>query len=132
MLEGFSSVPVLTGSAFMSVTDNGINFNKNVLLRMKKPKYVQFLINRSAKKVAIQACDNAAENAVQFYKDNVNIKYGVRYNNKDLETMVAAIMDWDLSSSNYRIDGVYLDDEHAMLFDLATARKFEKKTLKTK
>ena len=31
MLEGFLEVPILQGSSFMSITVNGINFNKNVV-----------------------------------------------------------------------------------------------------
>lgn len=130
MLDGFSPIPVFTGSAFLSVTDNGINFNKNVLLRMNKPEYVVLLLNREKKQLAIQECCKENTNSVQFYKPSTDIKYGVRFNNRDIENTIAAMMNWNLKESNYRIDGVYLENEHAMLFDLNRFRQFAKKNLK--
>ena len=45
MLEGFTKIPVLSGSSFMSVTSNGINFNGNVVFHLQRTKFVVFFLS---------------------------------------------------------------------------------------
>ena len=127
MLEGFVKLPILSGSSFVSVTSNEINFNGNVVFHMKKAEYVSLLLNSKEKKIAIQKCDKDDEDKIQFFREGTNWKNGVRFNNRDIQQMIAMMMGWDLEKFNYRADGIYVDDEHAMVFDLNTARKFLKK-----
>ena len=49
MLEGFLEVPILQGSSFMSITDNGINFNKNVVKHMQGAENIIILCNSNKK-----------------------------------------------------------------------------------
>ncbi len=58
MLSGFTKVQILQGSSFMSITNNGINFNGNVVFHMQKTKYVIFLLNTTDQQIAIQKCDD--------------------------------------------------------------------------
>lgn len=40
------------------------------------------------------------------------------------------MMNWNLKDKNYRIDGIYLDAESAMIFDMNSAREFNKRNKK--
>ena len=127
MLEGFVELPILQGSSFMSVTDNGLNFNKNVVKHMQRAESVKILCNSSKKQIAIQKCNKNTENSIPFYRDEKNLKTGVRFNNRELQQMIAAMMDWNLSEYNYRADGFLAGDNKTMIFNLNCARKFTKK-----
>lgn len=128
MLEGFVEVTILQGSSFLSVTDNGLNFNKNVVKHMQRAESVKILRNTSKKQLAIQKCDKNAENSIPFYRDEKNLTTGVRFNNREVQQMIETMMDWNLNEYNYRIDGFLADDNETMIFNLNTARRFSKKT----
>ena len=127
MLEGFVEVPILQGSSFLSVTDNGLNFNKNVVKHMRRAESVKIFCNSSKKQLAIQKCDKNAENFIPFYRGEKNLTNGVRFNNREVQQMIATMMDWNLSEYNYRADGFLADDGETMIFNLNCARKFTKK-----
>lgn len=128
MLEGFKPFELMTGSAVLSVTNNGLSFNKNVINKMGRPEYIRFMINASTKQLAIQKTDENDTVGVQFVRKSSDNRNGVRYNNRDLENTIATLMEWNLSTKTYRIDGIYQEDDHAMIFNLLTARAFPKRT----
>lgn len=127
MLEGFVEVPILQGSSFLSVTSNGLNFNKNVVKHMRQAESIKIYCNSSKKQLAIKKCDNKAENSIPFYRDAKSLKTGVRFNNREVQQMIATMMNWNLSEYNYRADGFLADDAETMIFNLNCARKFDKK-----
>ena len=47
-----------------------------------------------------------------------------RWGNRDLLQTISQMMDWNLANDGYKIDGIYYQDEHAMIFNLTTATKF--------
>ena len=130
MLEGFVKIPLLSGSSFLSVTSNGLNFNNNVVYRMNKAKYIVLLLNEDKKQLAIQKCDENTEDKISFFRDEKNLKNGVRFNNRETQIMIAQMMNWNLEQYNYRVDGIYYEKEQAMIFDLNMARKFKKRIVK--
>ena len=132
MLEGFLEVPILQGSSFMSITDNGINFNKNVVKHMQGAENITLLCNSTKKQIAIQKCDKGRENSIQFYRDEKNFVNGVRFNNREVVQMIVSMMNWDLQEFNYRADGFLTSDKNTMIFDLNSARKFNKKNKRPK
>ena len=127
MLEGFIQIPIFMGSSFVSVTDNGLNFNKNVVKHMNKAERIILLCNSNKKQIAIQKCDKGTENSIQFYRDEKNLTNGVRFNNREVQQMIATMMNWNLQEFNYRADGFIADDGKTMIFDLNGARKFPKR-----
>ena len=127
MLEGFVEVPILQGSSFISVTDNGLNFNKNVVKHMRIAESIKILCNSSKKQIAIKKCGKNDENSIPFYRDEKNLKTGVRFNNREVQQMIATMMDWNLNEYNYRADGFLADDGETMIFNLNCARRFSKK-----
>ena len=128
MLEGFLEIPILQGSSFMSVTDNGLNFNKNVVKHMQKAARIRLLCNPVKKQIAIQKCDSSNENSIPFYRDEKSLQNGVRFNNREIQQMIAKMMDWDLSQYIYRADGFLAEDGRTMMFNLNNAREFKKKS----
>ena len=131
LLEGFVEVPILQGSSFLSVTENGLNFNKNVVKHMQRAEYIVLLCNSDKKQLAIIKCDKNRENAIPFYRDEKNLKTGVRFNNREVQQMIATMMNWDLQTFNYRVDGFMASDRRTMIFNLNSARVLNKRA-KTK
>lgn len=131
MLEGFVEVPILQGSSFLSVTNNGLNFNKNVVKHMRKAETIKIFCNSSKKQLAIQKCDDKVENSIPFYRDDKNLTNGVRFNNREVQQMIATMMDWNLNEYNYRADGFLADDGETMIFNLNSSRRFTKKNKTT-
>ena len=131
MLEGYKKITLYSGSSFISVTNNGITFNKNAIQRLKMPEHVVFLLNSAEKKIAVQVCDDATDkDAILFCQNGKEYKNGLRINNRELQQQLASMMSWNLKDKNYRIDGIYLGAESAMIFDMNSAREFNKRNKK--
>ena len=79
-LEGFSAFDFSEGVPYVSFTPNGLTFNKSVTLKLGEPEHVKFLINESAKQVAIQVCDAGDKNATVFYRPKASGVLSVRKN----------------------------------------------------
>ena len=127
MLEGFVKIPVLTGSSFVSITDNGLNFSGMTVFHMQKAEYINLFVNADTKQIAIKECKKNAEYAIRFFRNEKNLKIGVRFNNREIQQMIAKMMDWDFQKYNYKVDGFYNEDEHVMIFDLTKTKKSAKK-----
>lgn len=72
--------------------------------------------------IAVQPCDDSDENATPFFKAKKSGLITVRWNNGELISTISKLMEWDLSKNIYRIDGNFLDEEKAMVFDLKSAK----------
>ena len=118
-LENFKPFNFGEGVPYVSVTNNGMTFNKSVIMKMNYPSYVRLLIDEGSKRIAVQACTQDTPNAVLFYnKEKKSNTLSVRWNGRDLLNTIQALTNWDLSQCGYRIEGDLLKEEHAMLFDL--------------
>ena len=120
-LSNFSVFDFREGVPYVSITNNGLTFNKSVIMKMNYPEYVILLINSESKQIAVQACNESDENAVQFYKEKANGVMSVRWNAKDLINTIARMCAWDLSQMSYRVNGVLIPEQSLMLFDLTDA-----------
>jgi len=123
MLEGFKKVNMVTGLPSLSITKNGITFNKPSIVKLGKPAYVYLLQNEEKRKLAVQVCDEKDSDAVPFLKDTDKSVLSVRWNNSDLLKTISQWMDWDLDNEGYRVEGDYYKEESAMIFDLNQAKK---------
>lgn len=110
------------GVPYISVTKNGVTFNKAVIMKLNYPEHVVLLINPEEKIIAIKACDATTPNSAFFYKKNDKKVLSVRWNSKDLLKTIQSITDWNLSDDSYRIEGSLIQEENAMLFDLKTSQ----------
>lgn len=124
-LENFIPFDFTEGAAYVSVTKNGLTFNKAVMSKLNFPRHATLLINGVDRKIAIQGYDFEAPRSVPFYKGTDSKAVSVRLTGKDLLNTIAEMMQWDLSNSSYRIDGKLLPAERAVVFDLTQARNLD-------
>ena len=119
MLEGFKKVNLTSGLPYVSITDNGITFSKNAVIKMGKPKNVVLIMNEEKKMIAVQICDANEEGSIQFFKNIKSIN--VRINNKDFIYTLSRLMNWNIKEEGYRILGDWYENEQVMIFDLTKA-----------
>ena len=119
IFDGFTSFNFEEGVPYVSITKNGVTFNKAVIMKLDYPAFVQLLINPEGKQIAIKSCAEGDQNSTSFFKkkETSNV-LSVRWNVKDLLNTLQEITGWDLSSDGYRVDGTLIKEEGAMLFDL--------------
>ncbi len=122
-LDGFRTFNFSEGVPYVSVTSNGMTFNKAVIMKLGYPEHVVLLVDDDGKRIAIQACDEDTPNAVAFFKPKKNNVLSVRWNGKDLLNTIGELTGWDIRREAFRIDGVLLREDRAMLFDLNSAVK---------
>lgn len=120
-LGNFKAFDFNEGVPYVSVTNNGLTFNKSVIMKMKYPAYARLLINEKEQQIAIQSCDENSEKAVQFYREKANGVLSVRWNSKDLIQTIARVCNWDLTKDSYRVQGILIPEEAIMLFNLSDA-----------
>ena len=125
MLSGFKPFNFNEGVPYVSVTTNGVTFNRSVVMKLDYPEHVVLLIDEEGKRIAVQACSEITENAVQFYKKKKNDVISVRWNGKDLLNTLQAMMGWNLNEKAFRVEGTLLKTERAMLFDLSEATELK-------
>ncbi len=123
MFQDFQTFNFEEGVPYISITKNGVTFNKAVIMKLNYPKHVILLINPIAKKIAIQCCSQDTPNSVPFHKEKANNVLSIRWNAKDLLNTLQDIAGWDLSKESYRIDGILFKEVEAMVFDLTTAKE---------
>lgn len=121
--SGFKEFDFDEGVPYVSVTKNGITFNKGVVLKLGKPSRVVLLINSETKQIAIRGCEEGTPRSNAFYKDNQRGVVSVRWNSRDLLSTFRDMMKWNLDLESYRVEGQLLKDEGAMLFDFNNAEK---------
>ena len=121
LLENFKVFNFNEGVPYVSVTNNGITFNKSVVMKMGYPEYVIFLIDELTRRIAIQTSDENTTNSVAFYKQKKSNVISVRWNGRDLLNTISDMMNWNLEEKAYRMDGKLLTEERAMIFDLNEA-----------
>lgn len=125
MLEEFKQYNMTIGTASVSVTENGIAFSKTTVVKMDKVSHVKFYIDENRKRIAIQKAKENEDGAISFYNNQKIIS--VRWNNKELLKTLEKMMKWELAGNVYKVDGDYIPEEEAMIFDLNKAEKTSSK-----
>ena len=104
----------------MSITKNGITFNKAAVIKMDKAPSIFLFLNSAEKKIAIQKCAPEADGAVPFYKETSGY-IAAKINNGDFIHTVSKMMDWQLDRAGYKCLGDAYPEEGVMIFDLSSA-----------
>ena len=120
-LSNFKVFDFNEGLPYVSITNNGLTFNKSVIMKMNYPAHVRLLINDNDKQIAIQVCDENDKKSVQFYKEKANGVLSVRLNSKDLISTIERIGQWNLKETSYRVKGTLIPESSLMLFDFSDA-----------
>ena len=84
LLDGFKAFDFSEGFPYVSVTRNGVTFNKAVVVKLNYPSHVLLLINDETHQIAVQACSADNPKAVAFFKPKKSGLISVRWNGKDL------------------------------------------------
>jgi hypothetical protein len=121
LLDGFEVIDTITGSPTMSITKNGISFNKTTLEKLACPEYVRALIDKTNKKIAIVPCGKTDRGSRSFYKVGKDTSNGARWNNYDLKQTIETLMKWNLEEESWKITGLYSEEDNALIFDLSNA-----------
>ena len=119
MFENFTTFNFNEGVPYVTVTKNGVAFNKGVIMKLNYPTHVLLLINAVNKQIAIKACSSDNPNAIAFYNDEKKSNaLTVRWNARDLLNTIKEITGWDYSKEGYKAAGTLISEEQAILFDL--------------
>lgn len=124
-LENFKIFNFNEGVPYVSVTSNGITFNKAVVMKLGYPEHVLLLTDEESCCIAVQKSDADNPRAAAFYKPKKSKVISVRWNGRDLLNTICEMTGWDLSMHSYRIDGALLREENAMLFNLREAKELK-------
>lgn len=119
-LEGFVPFDFSAGIPSVSITPNGVTFNKSVAIKLNYPEHVVLLISAEKKQMAIIACSEDTDRSTAFYKKRERDKpaQSVRWNNRDLLNCLSEMMEWELTQTSHRVEGKLLPSGDAMIFDL--------------
>ena len=77
--SGFKEFDFEEGMPYVSITKNGITFNKGVVMKLGRPSRVVLLINSESKQIAIRGCDESTPRSNAFYKENDRGVVSVRW-----------------------------------------------------
>ena len=125
LLDSFKPFNFNEGVAYVSITNNGMTFNKSVVMKLDYPAHVVLLTDEGSKRIAIRRCEPSDPNAASFYKQRKSNVLSVRWNGRDLLNTIEEMMGWDLSKTGYKADGLLLREENAMIFDLSKATELK-------
>ena len=123
LFENFTPFNFEEGNPTVSITKNGVTFNRAAVLKLNYPSHVILLINEDDKKIAIKVCNENDDNSASFYKKKDANIILVRWNSKDLLNTISTLMNWTLSENGYRIEGILIKEESAIIFDLNKAKR---------
>lgn len=126
MLDGFEPLTIASGGIRMTVTRNGVSFSKGALEKLRCTEFVLPLIDRVGKRFAIVTCGEGAKNAKAFYRGG-EVADGVRWNERDLIATFSKLVGKNLEENGVTIDGVYSEEDDALVFDFNRARPSRKR-----
>lgn len=115
MLQGFEQYFFEKEIEFTISKTGGVSFKAGTIQALGKCEYIQVFFKDSERLLAIKSAKKSDNCAVPFRsKSNY-----VRYNSYDFKKRVSSLMGVNFSDcSSYKVGGVYLPKENAVVFDL--------------
>ena len=120
MIEGFKPISITSGVPTLSITKNGIGFNKAAILKIDAPQYVRVLQNSEKNMIALCPCNKDDDYAAPFAKDGLKT-INVRWNSKDFTSTIALMVSWDGTTRGKKVVGQYYAEENMLIFDMNQA-----------
>lgn len=123
-MEGFKPFTFGNIGPSVSITKNGLTFNKAAVEKLGSPQYAQLLINEKEKKLAVKKTNMTDPLAVPFFTAGKKSSPSVRWNSKELLKAVCNMTKWDLNGdgcTGYKVFATYDRAENALMIDLTTA-----------
>ena len=109
----------IAGRAVLTVTKNGVSFSKQAVSKLSYTHYVQIFINKNEKKLGVRVCDEKDANSIKFVNNSRDKVDYVRWNNSDFTSEINSLVSPDVAAKGYKVEGEYLEEENALLFDFA-------------
>ncbi|NMM97250.1 hypothetical protein [Bifidobacterium olomucense] len=128
LLDSFEIMPYVTGVPSLSVTKDGVNFNKTVVEKLGSPAYVRVLVDKPSLRLAVVPCDEYAQGARPFLRDGRSARAGVRWNNTDLKDSIQTLAGWNLEEKGCKVAGQFYPEDNAMVFDLKDWAPIERRS----
>lgn len=124
ILSKFTIVDLIKArsASVATITGTSLKFNPQTAGELGYAPYIQVLINAKDKQFAIRACKDNAQSAIPFSKPEGEQKYAIKIGAATIVTMLRKIAGWS-DEENWNIPGVYLAQENALVYDIATAYK---------
>lgn len=123
-MDGFKPFTFGNIGPSVSITKNGLTFNKAAVDKLGSSQYAQLLINESEKKLAVKKTSATDPLAVPFSAAIKKSSPSVRWNSKELLKAICSMTGWDLQAkgcTGYKIFATYDRSESALIIDLTTA-----------
>lgn len=117
----FQPLDRVAGKPTISVTSNGVGFSKQLLNRLGYAHYVQMFINKTDKQLGIRACDKNSSGAMKFISEKKEKVDSLRWNNPAFKEDIKTLVSKDLANMNFIVEGDYIEEEAALLFDFTKA-----------
>lgn len=125
MLEGFEPMKLVTGTPTMSVTKNGVAFNKTAIEKLGCPPFAIPMLDRAGNRFAIVGRDYEDNDTKRFYQNGRETSSGVRWNNNDLIATFENMMGWNIAHMGVKVKGRYSEDDRAIIFELYDAEPID-------
>ena len=84
LFDSFKPFNFNEGVPYVSITNNGMTFNKSVVMKLGYPSHVLLLINEDSKQIAVKKCSELDHNSAPFFKPKKSNAISVRWNGRDL------------------------------------------------
>lgn len=124
MLQGFEQYFFEKEIEFTISKTGGVSFKAGTIQALGKCEYIQVFFKDSERLLAIKSAKKSDNYAVPFRpKSNY-----VKYSSYDFKKRVSSLMSVNFSDcSSYKVGGVYLPKENAVVFDLKKVKGGKKK-----
>lgn len=127
LLDAFEVMPYVTGIPSMSVTKDGVSFNKATVEKLGSPAYVLILVDKAGNRLAAKPCEETTQGARPFLREGRSSRAGVRWNNTDLKDSIQKLTHWELDENGYKVTGDFFPDDNVMVFDLSKWTTIERR-----
>lgn len=117
----FKPLEKVAGKIAINVRGNTVAFTKQLISKLRYPKYIQVFVNSVDKKIGLRVCNETDENALRFVPSNKKTVNSIRWNNPTFTSSITALAPESCFDSDLTCVGDYYEDEEAILFDMTKA-----------
>ena len=120
--ERFQLVEKVAGKILITFKNGSMGFSKQLISKLDYPHYVRVFIDKQGKQLGIQVCDKDSDGATRFVPLTKNKVDSVRWHNPTFIKTIKGLVEPSIMAGNFSVEGQYLDEENAVLFDMANAQ----------
>jgi DNA invertase Pin-like site-specific DNA recombinase len=128
IMKGFEVIDIekANSQATVTVARTKLRFNKATAHELQYPEYVVMSLNPTTRQVAVQGSTKATQNAFPFAEKGEETRYSIIVNIMALANTIRKMMGW-ADDAEYTAHGVYYAAADAIIFEMDTALRSEKR-----